>query len=90
MFVKKNLWHPNLPMGEYRMDVNDMVWGGELEPIVVLTRWDLLGVTLVGAMVWLCGVGGELHVEESQKACTCYLRGIESYHFLGFYRTFTL
>ena len=45
-----------------------MVWDGESEPPVVLTRWDLLRVFLGGAPVWPCGGGGRLHGGERQKA----------------------
>ena len=34
-----------------------MVWDIGLEPIVVSTRWDLLGFGLSGAPVWTCGSG---------------------------------
>ena len=45
-----------------------MVWDGESDPPVVLTRWALLGVALCGAPVWPCGVGGRLHGGERWKA----------------------
>ena len=45
-----------------------MVWDGGLEPLVVPTRWALLGVALGKAPVWPCGVGGRLHGGERQKA----------------------
>ena len=34
-----------------------MVWDGGLDPPVVPTRWALLVVALVGALVWPCGIG---------------------------------
>ena len=50
-----------------------MVWDGESEPPVVLTRWALLGVTLGGAPVWPCS-GGEGFTEESVgRRPPCYL-----------------
>ena len=34
-----------------------MVWYGGLEPLIVPTRWALLGVSLGGAPMWPCGAG---------------------------------
>ena len=41
-----------------------MVWDGGSEPLVVPTRWALLGVALGGAPVWPSSGGGRLHGEE--------------------------
>ena len=40
-----------------------MVWDGGLEPLVVLTRWDILGVALGGDPVWPSSGGVRLHEE---------------------------
>ena len=34
-----------------------MVWGQGSDTLVVQTRWDILGISLGGAPMWLCGVG---------------------------------
>ena len=47
----------NLPRIWCGTEGNAMVWDKGLDPLVVPTRWDLLGVALGGALVWLCGVG---------------------------------
>ena len=36
---------------------NDMVWDGGSDPLVVPTRWALLGVSPDGVPVWLCSAG---------------------------------
>ena len=48
----------------------DMVWYGWYEPLVVLTRWDLLGVALCGELVWLYGTGVG-YIERSVGRCLC-------------------
>ena len=51
-----------------------MVWDGGLESPVVPTRWDLRGVALGGAPVWLCGGGGVGFTEEIVgRHPPCYL-----------------
>ena len=50
-------WQPYLPMRGCGTDGNEMVWDGGSYPLVVLKRWDLLGVAFSRAPVWLCGVG---------------------------------
>ena len=57
MFVEKHRWKTNLPMRWCGTEVNEMVWGGGSDLLVVLTRWDLLGVVLGRAPVWLCSGG---------------------------------
>ena len=51
----------------------EMVWDGGLEPLVVLTRWALLGVALSRAPVWLCGAGVGFTERSVRKAYMCYL-----------------
>ena len=36
---------------------NEMVWDGWLEPLVVPTSWDLIGVYFYGESVWPYGAG---------------------------------
>ena len=50
-----------------------MVWDGGSKPLVVPTRWALLGVALVGAPVWPSS-GGVGFMEKSVVRHTpCYL-----------------
>ena len=50
-----------------------MVWGGGLEPLVVPTRWALLGVALGGALV--CPSSGGVGFTEKSivRRPPCYL-----------------
>ena len=51
-----------------------MVWDKGLDPLVVPTRWDLLGVALGGAPVWLCGAGvGFTERSAGRRLCVTYI-----------------
>ena len=83
-FVEKPWWWPNLPMIWCRAEINEMVWDRGLEPLVVPTRWALLGVALGGPPVWPCGAGVgftersvrrclRVTYERSNRSCMWYL-----------------
>ena len=53
----------------------DMVWGRGLEPLVVPTRWDILGVALYGSPVWPYGVGVDFTDRSIRRHLRVYLLG---------------
>ena len=69
----KPLLQPNHPMGWCKTEGNQMVWDGGLEPPVVLTRWDLLGVALGGAPVWPCDGGAGFTEGSVRRRPPCYI-----------------
>ena len=53
---------------------DEMVWDGGSEPLVVPTRWALLGAALGGAPVWPSSGGGVGFTEKSVvRRPPCYL-----------------
>ena len=50
-----------------------MVWDGGLEPLVVPTRWALLGVALGGALVWTSSGGVGFTEKSVVRRPLCYL-----------------
>ena len=52
---------------------NEMVWEGGLKPLVVPTRWALLGVALGGAPVWSSSGGIGFTEKSVVRRPPCYL-----------------
>ena len=52
---------------------NDMVWDGGSKPLVVPTRWALLGVALGGAPVWPSSGGVGFTEKSVVRRPPCYL-----------------
>ena len=50
-----------------------MVWDGGSEPLVVQTRWALLGVALGGAPVWPSSGGAGFTEKSVVRRPPCYL-----------------
>ena len=50
-----------------------MVWDGGSEPLVVPTRWDILGVDLGGAPVWPSSGGAGFTEKSVVRRPPCYL-----------------